>query len=58
MYQKISMITSLKATGKTIRGDKLGFKVSEIGTHSLRSGTAMAMTLDQSPVYVIMIIGR
>ena len=52
------MITALRAAAKAIGEDKLGFKISEIGTHSLRSGVAMAMTLDQIPVYVVMMIGR
>ena len=52
------MITTLRAAAKAIGEYKLGFKVSEIGTHSLRSGAAMAMTLDQVSVYVIMMIGR
>ena len=52
------MITALRAAAKAIGEDKLGFKISDIGTHSLRSGVAMAMTLDQIPVYVIMMIGR
>ena len=32
----------MRAAAKAIGEDKLGFKVSEIGTHSLRSGAAMA----------------
>ena len=36
----------------------LGFKISEIGTYSLRPGAAMAMTLDQIPVSLRMMIGR
>ena len=52
------MITALRAAAKVIGEDKLGFKISEIDTHSLCSGAAMAMTLDQIPVYVIMMIGR
>ena len=52
------MITALRAAAKIIGEDKLGFEISEIGTHSLRSGAAMAMTLDQIPVYVIMMIGH
>ena len=31
------MITALRAAAKAIGEDKLGFKISEIGTHSLRS---------------------
>ena len=49
---------SLRAAAKEVGEAKLGFKISEIGTHSLRSGAAMAMSLDQIPVYVIMMIGR
>ena len=41
-------------TGET----KLGFKAGEIGTHSLRSGAAMAMYLAEVPIYTIMLIGR
>ena len=52
------MKTALRAIAKAIEEDKLGFKIFKIGTHSLRSGAAMAMTLDQFPVYVIMMIGR
>ena len=52
------MVTSLRAAVEAIGEDKLGFKSSEIGTHSLRSGAAMAMFLDQVAVYVIMMIGR
>lgn len=36
----------------------LGFKASEIGTHSIRSGAAMAMYLVGVPVFTIMLIGR
>ena len=52
------MITALRAAAKAIEEDTLGFKISEIGTHSLRSGAAMTMTLDQIPVYVIIMIDR
>ena len=38
--------------------DRLGFTIKDIGTHSIRSGAAMAMYLDNVPVYTIMIIGR
>lgn len=43
----------------TIMGEAaLGFKPEEIGTHSLRSGAAMSMYLDEVPVYTIMLMGR
>lgn len=38
--------------------DRLGFKVSNIGTHSLRSGAATAMYLAGVPVETIQLIGR
>ena len=62
--RKYSHITSkevLKAvrTAATVIGaDKLGFKPEDIGTHSLRSGAAMAMYLRGTPPYTIMIQGR
>eukprot|EP00978_Attheya_sp_CCMP212_P027189 scaffold90872_cov65-Attheya_sp.AAC.5 len=37
---------------------KLSFNPEDIGTHSLRSGAAMAMDLAGVPVYTIMIVGR
>ena len=52
------MIIALRAAATAIGEDKVGFNISEIGTHSLRSGAAMAMALDQISVYVIMMIGR
>ena len=36
----------------------LGIAKHEVGTHSLRSGAAMAMYLGECPVYTIMLIGR
>ena len=32
--------------------------MEEVGTHSVRSGAAMAMYLGECPVYTIMMIGR
>ena len=46
-------------TAVTIIGEELlGFTASEIGTHSIRSGAAMAMYLDNVPIFTIMLIGR
>jgi len=44
----------VKAYGKS----KLQILVSEVGTHSLRLGSAMAMYLGGIPVYAIQLIGR
>ncbi|KOR29253.1 hypothetical protein TI04_09070 [Achromatium sp. WMS2] len=37
---------------------RLGFEPSDLGTHSIRSGAAMAMYLNNIPVHTIMMIGR
>ena len=50
--------TALRVACQEIGLSKLGFTEDEIGTHSIRSGAAMAMYLDDVPVYTIMLIGR
>ena len=61
---KVSLITAeytrsrLRAMVVIIGEDILGFKASEIGLHSLRSGGAMAMFLSGTSVVVIMRVGR
>ena len=52
------MTIALQNAVETYGQTKLGIKKEEIGTHSLRSGAAMAMYLGECPVYVIMMIGR
>ena len=52
------VISSLRMAAKAVGEEKLGFKIDDIGTHSIRSGAAMQMFLGESPVYVIMMIGR
>ena len=52
------MRKALRAAVLVIGEAKLGFKAGEVGTHSLRSGAAMAMHLAEIPVYTIMIMGR
>ena len=54
----IDMRQSLRGAAASIGEARLGFHHDEIGTHSLRSGAAMAMYLDEIPVYTIMLIGR
>ena len=51
------MVAALKDAVCAIREDKLGFKEEQVGTHSQRSGAAMAMYLGECPVYTIMMIG-
>ena len=53
-----NVVQSLWAGAHAIGETTLGFKISDIGTHSIRSGAAMAMYLDKIPVYTIMLIGR
>jgi hypothetical protein len=64
IYNQIEHITStqirnmLRDAVKAIGKDTLHISVDEIGTHSIRSGAAMAMFLGGCPVFVIMMIGR
>ena len=48
----------LRSAVDNIGVDKLGFKGDDIGTHSIRSGAAMAMYLAEVPTFSIMMIGR
>ena len=52
------VLQAIRAAATSIGEHTLGFKINEIGTHSIRSGAAMAMYLDEVPVYTIMLIGR
>ena len=50
--------STLKSTVDSMPEFNLGFKSSEVGTHSIRSGGAMALCLAKVEVFMIMIIGR
>jgi hypothetical protein len=50
--------TKLRAAAASIGEDALGFKIEDIGCHSLRSGSAMAMYLAGVPITTIQLIGR
>jgi hypothetical protein len=54
----VDMRIRLRAAASILGIAKLGFNPEDIGTHSLRSGAAMAMYLAGVPVYTIMIVGR
>ena len=43
---------------KTFGKEDLGFDYTEIGTHSIRSSTAMQLFLNKYPTYQIMLLGR
>jgi hypothetical protein len=48
----------LRLAAGRISADRLGFNPEEIGTHSICSGSAMAMYLAGVPAFTIMLIGR
>ena len=52
------MLEKLRFTARIIGADVLGYKPSEIGTHSLCPGAAMSMYLQRMPTYTIMLLGR
>jgi hypothetical protein len=52
------MINSLRDAVRGIGEIRLGIKKDDIGTHSIRSGVAMAMYLGECLVFMIMLIGR
>ena len=52
------MIAAIDRAALAIGYDNLGLKRGDFGTHSIRSGGAMAMALDDLPPYSIMMIGR
>ena len=51
-------LSYLRRIAEAIGEDKLGFHWSKLGTHSIRSAAAMAMFLDNTPIFLIMLIGR
>ena len=51
------LISSFRSNAASIGKEKLGFKPEDIGTHSNRCAVAMAMFMDDTPVYMIMLIG-
>jgi hypothetical protein len=52
------MLNRVRAVVIHVGEDNLIFKASEMRTHSIRSGAAMAMYLANVPVFTIMLIGR
>ena len=52
------MLSAIRTTVTRMGVDTLGFTASECGTHSNRSGSAMAMYLAGVPVFTIMLIGH
>jgi len=52
------MVTFIRAAVTDLGQNFLGFGPADVGTHSIRSGAAMAMHLAGVAVYTIMLIGR
>ena len=52
------MLLFMRRTADAIGQDKLGFSSKDLGTHSVRSGAAMAIFLDNTPIFLIMLVGR
>jgi len=52
------LLTHLRRAADSLGPDKLGYTSDQIGLHSARSGTAMAMYLAGVPVFTIMLLGR
>lgn len=52
------IVSKIRASAKAIGENVLGYKASELGSHSIRSGAAMAMYLNNVPTYTIMLVGR
>jgi hypothetical protein len=49
--------SNTSCAAEAIGWDRLGVKKGDFGTHSIDSGAAMAMYLDEIPIYTIMMIG-
>ena len=52
------LVVALEGAIEAVGRDRIGIQKGEVGTHSIRSGAAMAMYLGEVPVYTIMMLGR
>ena len=50
--------SSFRSNAVSIGKGKLGFKPEDIGTHSNRFAATMAMFMDDTSVYMIILMGR
>jgi hypothetical protein len=57
LFTAKTVLAKLRAAIAAIGKDVLGFEAHEISLHFLQSGAAMAMYLNNIPVYTIMLIG-
>ena len=58
LVSSTDMMQAIRAAATAVGKSRLGFSPNKCGTHSIRSGAAMAMYLNEVPVYTIMLIGR
>ncbi len=56
--KSVQVINALRDVVGAIGKMRLGIFKEEVGTHSIRSGAAMAMYLGDCPIYRVMLIGR
>ena len=57
-FTQDDLLFSLRINAASIGEEKLGFKPEDIGTYSNRCAAAMTMFLEDTPVYMIMLMGR
>ena len=57
-FTQDDLLSSFRSNAASIGEEKLGFKPDDIGTHSNRCPAAMAIFMDSTPVYMIMLMGR
>ena len=57
-FTQNDLLKSFRENAASIGADRLGFLPKDIGTHSNRSAAAMAMFMDDTPVYMIMLMER
>ena len=57
-FSQEDVLEAFRANATAIGKDILGYESEDIGTQSNRSAAAMAMFMDDTPVYMIMLIGR
>ena len=58
MFTQDDLLSSFRRNAASISKEKLGFKPEDIGTHLNRCAGAMAMFMDNTLVYMIILIGR
>ena len=57
-FTQDDLLSSFQSNAASIGEDKLGFKPEDIRTHSNRCAAAMDMFMEDTPFYMIMLMGR